>query len=731
MESQNNKTNYQNSQCGLKPDGWAGKNRFRLKKLIGIGGMSEVWFAYDTRLKEFVALKFLLPHLAGNIEGFTRLRIETHRSRKLSHPNIVRIYDLYEEEDEIPFIAMEYVNGANLHQLRLIHPNSVLKWNFLSPLVRQLISAIKYAHSENVIHRDIKPSNILLDNEKRLKLADFGIARIVQHKQSNHPSVGFGGGTLDFISPQQAQGMSATYADDIYSIGATLYELLTGTPPFYKGDIEYQIKNTRPQLLSERLLEFGIDNPIPPSVESFIQKCLVKEPENRPFVYKEIFQYLDRADEEFSKIEEKNPSLVSTPDITYNFIIPEPTEQTQENVPIEEEKRITTSDLVKFGIFFLLIGFASGIIFMALKNKTSHPKSISEVTTRNQQLNGSPMIKSNEISKIETVESKPVATNKSLIAPIDQKPQTKQYSTETINDSNGKLLRQFAKGLNSAVCTPDELWTFVADTNGLLRMIDLRNGNVVWEEKIVNGTVGALAISINGRQFLTGDSTGTVTLWNVSGKEKLIGSSGHKAEIITAAFSPLRYAATADSNGTIKLWDIFSGRSLTEIKTKNGAIVSLLFLPHTPTLITGSETGVIGVYSIPSGKIEKMTQAHRGRIIGICHNSENNCLITSDTENIIKVWEVNSLKELKQFKHRTPLREKFTLMELCPDKKTIAIVTSSNYAYLFDASTLELIKKANLNIHSNRITDGCWLTKSSQFLTIGIDGSICIWDFNR
>ncbi len=731
MESQNKKTNGQTSQCGLKPDSWAGKNRFRLKKLIGIGGMGEVWFAYDTRLKEFVALKFLLPHLAGNIENFTRLRIETHRSRKLSHPNIVRIYDLYEEDSEIPFIAMEYVNGPNLHQLRLSHQNSVFRWNFLSPLVRQLISAIEYAHSENVIHRDIKPSNLLLDNEKRLKLADFGIARIIQQKQSNKYSSGFGGGTIDFVSPQQLGGAPPTYADDIYSIGATLYELLTGTPPFYKGEIEYQIKNTKPQTLYERLLELGINNPIPPSAESLIQKCLEKEQENRPFVYKDIFKSLDKADEEFSKIEEKNPTLPANPNINYNFTPPIPADQTtQENGATKEEKRITTPDYIKFGIFCLLIGFMIGIIFMTLHRNT--PKSIPEVTIRNQ--NSPETIESNEIStadKIETGESKPVSTTKPLIAVTVQKPQTEQSSTDNKNNADGRLLRQFSKGLNLAICTPDELWTFVADTEGLLRMVDLRNGNVVWEEKCVNGTVTTLAISINGRQFLTGDSTGTVTLWNVSGKEKLNVSSAHKSEITSAAFSQLRYAATADSGGTIKLWDTFSGRSLTEIKTKNGAIVSLLFLPKTQTLIAGSETGVINVYSIPSGKIEKSTQVHKNRIIGICYNSENDSLITSDIENLINILDVNTLKELKQFRHTSPLREKFSLMKLYPDKKTLAVITSANYAYLFDATTLNLIKKVNLHIHSNRVTDGCWLSKNSQFLTIGTDGSICIWDFYK
>src|SRR5947209_5903478 len=124
-----------------------GGGRYLLKQILGQGGMGVVWLAHDIRLREAVALKFLPAHIAFDRAALDDLRRETLRSRKLSHPNIVRIHDLNEAPNEPTFISMEYVDGPNLHNLRANRPAKVLSWKFLTPLVRQLCLALEYAHS--------------------------------------------------------------------------------------------------------------------------------------------------------------------------------------------------------------------------------------------------------------------------------------------------------------------------------------------------------------------------------------------------------------------------------------------------------------------------------------------------------------------------------------------------------------------------------------------------------
>ena len=259
-----------------------GVGRFLLKHILGQGGMGVVWLAEDKLLGECVALKFLPPQLSCDPAGMASLRTETLRSRKLSHPNILRIHDLIDASGETVFISMEYVDGPNLHAVRAARPGKVLPWDFLAPLVTQLCAALDYAHGEKVIHRDLKPANLMLDANGRLKLADFGLARVISDSVSRISGAGLTSGTLAYMSPQQADGKTARVTDDIYSLGATLYELLTSTPPFFSGDVSYQIRHNLPQPLIERLAELKLTNDIPENVSAMIMSCLAKDPEERP-----------------------------------------------------------------------------------------------------------------------------------------------------------------------------------------------------------------------------------------------------------------------------------------------------------------------------------------------------------------------------------------------------------------------------------------------------------------
>lgn len=278
----------------VTPGQGVGAGRFLLKRVLGQGGMGVIWLGDDKLLGELVALKFLPPQLSCDPAGLESLRAETLRSRKLSHPNILRIHDLVDAPDEPVFISMEYVDGQNLHVLRAERPDKVLPWDFLAPLLAQLCAALDYAHGEKVIHRDLKPANLMLDGQGRLKLADFGLAHVINESMSRvsgAPSLT--SGTVPYMSPQQADGKMPRVTDDVYSVGATLYELLTSTPPFHSGDVAHQVRHSPPQPMSERLAELGLSNDIPEAVSKLVMACLAKDPDQRPQTAGEMLKFLD------------------------------------------------------------------------------------------------------------------------------------------------------------------------------------------------------------------------------------------------------------------------------------------------------------------------------------------------------------------------------------------------------------------------------------------------------
>ena len=278
---------------GLAAGQAVGGGRYLLKRVLGQGGMAVVWLADDKLLREPVALKFLPPQFCFDPAGMEGLRRETLRTRRLTHPNIIRIHDLHDLPDEPVFISMEYVDGPNLHVLRAESQSKVLSWEFLAPLFRQLVSALEYAHGENIIHRDLKPANLLVDRNGRLKLSDFGLAGIVTDSMSRLSDTPHASGTIGYMSPQQADGRTPRVSDDIYALGVTLYELLTSTPPFHSGDVGYQVRHVAPEPMEQRLADLGLNNEIPAEVAGMVMACLAKEPEQRPQSAKAVLELIE------------------------------------------------------------------------------------------------------------------------------------------------------------------------------------------------------------------------------------------------------------------------------------------------------------------------------------------------------------------------------------------------------------------------------------------------------
>ena len=233
-------------------------NRYTLKRILGRGGMGVVWLARDDVLEREVALKFLPEIVVFDRAMLNDLKRETNRSLELTHKNIVRIYDFVYDETS-GCISMEHIDGDTLSNIRADRESKVFESRELGDWAKQLCDALHYAHTHaQVVHRDLKPSNLMVNQRGDLKVADFGIARSLSDSVSMLTRGEHTSGTLVYMSPQQLDGGRGTALDDVYSFGATFYELLTGKPPFYSGNIDRQIHERVPPPMKNRREELDI-----------------------------------------------------------------------------------------------------------------------------------------------------------------------------------------------------------------------------------------------------------------------------------------------------------------------------------------------------------------------------------------------------------------------------------------------------------------------------------------
>ena len=254
-----------------------GKNisHYKILEKLGEGGMGEVYLADDLKLERKVALKFLPHHLTIDKENIERFEREAKAAAALNHPNIVTIYDIIETQEQI-CIVMEYIEGESLREKI---NKSELDLDKVLDITKHICEGLFKAHQAHIVHRDIKPENILIDNDGRVKILDFGLAKLKGVSKLTKETSTLG--TIHYMSPEHIQGKEVDHRSDIWSLGVVLYEMLTGEPPF-KGDYEqailYSILNEDPKLLIPTILgtaDYSFE------IEQIINKALNKNPNDR------------------------------------------------------------------------------------------------------------------------------------------------------------------------------------------------------------------------------------------------------------------------------------------------------------------------------------------------------------------------------------------------------------------------------------------------------------------
>jgi serine/threonine-protein kinase len=260
-------------------------NRYELEQKIGEGGMARVYRGRDTRLNRRIAVKVLHNHYASDPGFLQRFHHEAQAAANLRHPNIVDVYDVGLDGD-IHYIVMEYVEGSDLKAL--LTRSGPLPVEQAIPIAEAVAQGLSAAHRMSLVHRDVKPQNIIVGPDGQVKITDFGIAKSALSTAMTETGVTFG--TADYISPEQARGQPATPRSDIYSLGVTLYEMLTGRLPFVgESSIAVAMQHVAEDPPLPRML-----NPrIPPALEALVLRTMSKEPEERPASAQEFARLLN------------------------------------------------------------------------------------------------------------------------------------------------------------------------------------------------------------------------------------------------------------------------------------------------------------------------------------------------------------------------------------------------------------------------------------------------------
>lgn len=248
-------------------------DRYEIVKSIGEGGMANVYLAHDVILDRDVAIKILRGDLAGDEKFVRRFQREALAASSLSHPNIVEMYDVGEDNGTY-FIVMEYIEGQTLKQL--IKKRGALTLSECIDIMLQLTDGVDHAHASYIIHRDLKPQNIMIQSNGEIKITDFGIAMALNNTQLTQTNSVMG--SVHYLPPEQASGKGATVKSDIYSMGILFFELLTGSLPF-KGDnaVEIAFKQIKDDIPSVR----EMNSAIPQSIENIVLRATAKNPKNR------------------------------------------------------------------------------------------------------------------------------------------------------------------------------------------------------------------------------------------------------------------------------------------------------------------------------------------------------------------------------------------------------------------------------------------------------------------
>jgi WD40 repeat protein/serine/threonine protein kinase len=677
---------------------------YELQEEIARGGMGVVWKARQIPLKRTVAVKMLLAGPYSSPEFVQRFRAEAEAAANLHHPNIVAIYEVG-EQDGLPYFAMEYVDGSSLAQRVRENPMPPRQ---AAQLARTIAEAVHYAHQHGVIHRDLKPSNILIDTAGQPRVTDFGLAkRIVPADATNSSTdltvTGQMLGTPSYAPPEQMAGRrgATTTLSDVYSIGAILYSLLTGRPPFAGERLEETLDlvlHTEP--VSPRLL-----NPaLPRDLTTICLKCLEKEPARRYATAHAIADDLGR----FLNDETILARPATTVDKVWRWSRRKPA-------------------LAALVVALHLVGGAglAGVL-VEWRRAEQHAARETALLVRAEEA----------VTKLELqdaehlLESDDVVMGVANLARILRQQPTNQFAARRL--LSALTQREFALPLDRlfvhakkvayAEFSPDDRRVVTASLDFTARVWDAVTGEPLTPPMTHPDGVRLARFSNDGERILTYSDDFCARLWDAATGQALGQPMCHEARVRTAEFNPdASRIVTASDDGSARIWDGWTGAPLLPPLRHRAGIYSARFSPDGTRVLTASIDGTVQLWNAATGRPLGDPLQHGSPVNGAKFSPDGRRIITMCDNNSVWIWDIETRKPL-------PLRS-FSQLEIVgfsPDGERAVAGNAHGDVYLWtvrDGAPLGKPIKHHAWVNAAEFS-----SDGQRLLTGSTDGTARLWD---
>ena len=685
---------------------------YAISRRLGAGGMGVVYQARQFGLKRTVALK-MISSGRGHPEHLERFRLEAEAAGRLHHPNIVEIHEIG-DLDGCPYLSLEYVDGGNLAQEIDGRPQPIRK---TADVIQVLARAMHHAHEHGIIHRDLKPANVLLTSDGTPKIADFGLAKLLDG-DPDQTRTGTILGSPCYMAPEQASGRPHEVgpATDVYSLGVVLYEMLAGTTPF-RSDSPL---DTLQRVLVEPPARPHLRNPrIPVDLETICLKCLEKSPRQRYASALELAEELER----FLNHEPIRARPIGVAARLWRWCRRKSSLATALGLAIA-----ATVAAVVVSIWFAVYQYrAAAEMGDALGEVRAGRKEVDRLAANLAFEHGQTLCEQGDVGLGMLWFARGLG----------------YAATPEGADFGAALRANFAGWLDSlhtlkgrwdhaaivhgVAFSPDGRTAIIVSEDQTARLRDVATGRPIGRPMKHDGPVMAAAFSPDGRTILTGGNDWTARLWDARTGEPVGQPFRHESLVSSVAFSPDgRRVLVGCWDQAAWLWDVASGRRVGPPLRHEEKVSSVAFSPDGSTVLTGSWDNTARLWDAATGDPIGQPMRHGEFVMAVAFSPDGRTVLTGSNDRTARLWDARSGLPVGR-----PMVHQHCLCAVAfgPDGRTIATGSNDSTARLWDVATFRPI--GSILRHQHQVSSVAFAPDGRGLLTGSHDGTARLWDVAR